>query len=83
MGVCMCQFWTGEQEPFPPAEFHPEEVHKWMSHPKVQARPLVPADMDERYKGIMARCWAHEPAQRPTAGQVAAELQALLAGFIQ
>lgn len=42
-------------------------------------RPVIPPGMPRDYQALMAACWAAEPADRPSAAQVAACLQAMAA----
>ena len=44
-----------------------------------QKRPNIPEYVDTRLSSIIKRCWAHEPAERCTTGQLLVELLALQA----
>lgn len=38
-------------------------------------RPAIPANCPHALAALMRRCWASDPAQRPTAAEVAEELR--------
>ena len=40
-------------------------------------RPLIPEGCPAGYAQLMAACWAHDPEQRPSAGEVLGQLQQL------
>ncbi|KJE94268.1 hypothetical protein CAOG_04937 [Capsaspora owczarzaki ATCC 30864] len=41
-------------------------------------RPSIPSDCPPRFTALMQACWQHDAERRPTAFEVAAELQAML-----
>lgn len=41
-------------------------------------KPPVPPDMPAQYRGLMERCWAHEPQDRPTFKEVKVALRDML-----
>jgi hypothetical protein len=41
-------------------------------------RPLLPEEVDDRVRALVERCWAQEPAARPSAAALVGELASLL-----
>ncbi|WIA37005.1 hypothetical protein OEZ86_008242 [Tetradesmus obliquus] len=73
-GVMMHQLYTNQ------VPFHKLHYGQFFETVVLQClRPVIPPGMPRDYQALMAACWAAEPADRPSAAQVAACLQAMAA----
>ncbi|KXZ49549.1 hypothetical protein GPECTOR_20g403 [Gonium pectorale] len=64
-GVMMLEAITGGRRPF--GSVPPERIGRLVA---AGARPLFPTWAPEPYRALAEACWAHDPAQRPSAAQL-------------
>ncbi|WOL14209.1 hypothetical protein Cni_G22989 [Canna indica] len=71
-GIVMWEILTGEE---PYADMHYGEVIGGLLHNTL--RPPVPASCDRDWRSLMEKCWAADPAQRPTFTEIASNLKSI------
>nr|XP_010920603.1 uncharacterized protein LOC105044392 isoform X1 [Elaeis guineensis] len=73
-GVVMWELLTGEE---PYENMHYEDIIAGIIKDKL--RPEIPTWCDPAWRSLMERCWATDPASRPSFSEIAKELRAIAA----
>jgi hypothetical protein len=73
-GVVLWEVWTFGDQPYPSLSL--QEIFAGVMTGNL--RPAVPADCDPAWAQLMHDCWQGKPRMRPTFGEIAQRLEAMV-----
>lgn len=76
LGICMWEVKYPGGRPFARPTANCTHCNRWDKRPKIKPAEELPAG-SESYNALMEWCWFHDPAHRPTFGDICTTLRML------